>query len=107
VFAGESNETESCLVRVEFEYTTERLLSHCGQIVGIVEEHPGDCVRYGTNTTNKFGQTLTNSGDATVICRTQTEGHRGLMLHRNSLTLEMFGYPGIRQHRFANSRWTT
>jgi hypothetical protein len=105
VFAGERDEAEACLVSVEFQDSAKRLLRDRWQIVGIIQKHPGDRIRNRANSSNKLGQTLANRGDSTVICGTQTESHDGLMGRiRNTLTLQMFGDPCIRQHRLADSR---
>jgi hypothetical protein len=101
------NETESGLMRMEFQNTAESLLGDHGKIVGVIEEYPCRCIRDGSDTADKLRQALANGGDAAIIGRRKAEGHRILMNGVcYSLILELFGDPGVREHRLADSRGT-
>jgi len=108
VFAGESDEAEPCLVGVEFEDTPQSLLGYSGEIVGVIQEHPGNCIRNGANAAHEFRESLADGGDSTIIGGTQTQRHRRLMGWVGyTLVYEMFRDPGIGQHRFTDARWST
>jgi len=108
VFATLGNEAEPGLMGVEFQNTAERLLGDHRKIVGIIEKHPGGCIGHGSDTADEFGQALANGGDAAIIGRREAEGHRVLMNGVcDSLVFQMFRNPGVREHRFADTRGAT
>jgi hypothetical protein len=69
VFGGLGNENKACLVRVEFQDTTERLLGHLRKIrlLGIVKQNPGDGAVLGLLATDELREALSDSRDAAVI----------------------------------------
>ena len=105
VFATLRHKAEPCLVRMEFQNASQRLLGHDRKVVGIIEEHPGNRVGHGSHPSYKLGETLADGRDAAIIRGRKAKGHRCLMRRiRNTLRLEMLCDPGIGQHRLANAR---
>ena len=87
VFGTLGHETEPCLMRVELQNSSERLLRHYRKIVGVIQEHPGHRASYRANTAYELCQTLADGGNSAIVGRTQTECHRGMVRGAHTLRI--------------------
>jgi hypothetical protein len=101
------NEAKPRLMGVEFQCSSQGLLGDHGQIISVVQKDPGRCIRNGSDSADKFGETLPDRRDAPIIGTAEAEGHGVLMRGiRDTLRRQLLCYPCVGEQGFPDTGWT-